>query len=85
MGTISGSGAGAGNTAVTFSDTGGGAFYYTAGYNGNGIVQNSFAGNVVVAAGRVAQLEKAVDALVRGVRIALVAGERALDQLVWCL
>ncbi len=53
MGTISGTGAGAGNTTVTFSDSGGGILAYTAGYSGSDIVQNSFAGNVVIAAGNV--------------------------------
>ena len=48
MGSISGNGAGAGNTSVTFANTGGATFYYTAGYSGSGVVANTFAGNVAI-------------------------------------
>ncbi len=49
MGTISGTGAGAGNTSVTFANAAGANFYYTAGYTGSGIAANTFAGNATIA------------------------------------
>jgi fibronectin-binding autotransporter adhesin len=46
MGQITGSGAGPGNDSVVFSAPPGTTFYYTAGYDGSGIVPSDFAGNV---------------------------------------
>lgn len=46
MGPITGSGAGPGSDSVIFSAPSGATLYYTAGWNGSSIIQNSFQGNV---------------------------------------